>query len=165
LISLIDLFENINIDNTPNIQASMIVNKRELFMFYKFSKYDMIETQYAIWARWFLTSILFHSQLWLWDWCMDWESRNISYITIGSKWLYKEDLFFFVKKKKKICHLTDIFHHFEFSRLATNILLYNSIRHQITNPKTKTFHQADPNFHKFLCKKSTILNCSAILNF
>jgi hypothetical protein len=135
LISLIDLFENINIDNTPNIQASMIVNKRELFMFYKFSKYDMIETQYAIWARLFLTSILFHSHLWLWDWCMDWESRNISYITIGSKWLYKEDFFFFVKKKKK--NLPSYWYFPPFWIFTTGNKYFTIQQHKTSNNKSK----------------------------
>jgi hypothetical protein len=40
-----------------------------------------------------------------------------------------------LKFKKKIRHI-DFFHHFEFSRLATNCLQWNSIR-RITYPKTQ----------------------------
>jgi hypothetical protein len=53
--------------------------------------------------------------------------------------------------------------HLELSRLVTNFLQYNSVR-SITYPKIKTFHSVVLlKNHKFLCKKSAILNFSAIL--
>jgi hypothetical protein len=56
--------------------------------------------------------------------------------------------------------------HFDFSGLATNSLQCNSAS-SMTYPKISTFHSAVPlqKNHELLCKKSAIMNLSAILNF
>jgi hypothetical protein len=55
--------------------------------------------------------------------------------------------------------------HFDFSALATNFLQYNSA--SIPCPKIRSFHSAVPlpKNHEFLCKKSAMLNFSALLEF